>query len=87
MPIYEYYHPATGECIEARRAIAERDTPPQPGFQRRTVPSRVSPAAAGKLAAPSMREGVLRGYYQQEQRHGSRFRSAFTPSQVKAAWN
>ena len=86
MPIYEYYHPTTGECVESRRCVAERDLPPAPGFVRRTVPSCVSPPAI-RLSAPSMRDGVLRGYYQQEQRAGSRFRSAFTKDQIKAAWN
>lgn len=86
MPIYEYYHPATGVRVEARRAIAERDLPPAPGFVRCTVPSRVSPPGT-RLSAPSMRDGVLRGYYQQEQRAGSRFQSAFTKDQIKAAWN
>ena len=87
MPLYEYHHPVTGECLEAIRPIADRDTPPRPGFVRRTVPSRVGfVAAAAHLAVPSMREGVLRGYYQQEQREGSRFRSAFTKAQIHAAW-
>lgn len=86
MPIYEYHHPVTGECIEARRSLAERDQPPAPDFIRRTVPSRVSPIAT-RPAPPSMRDGVLRGYYQQEQRDGSRFRSAFTKDRIKAAWN
>ena len=88
MPIYEYYHPATGECVEAVRRVAERDTPPRPGFVRRSVPSRLGfVAGQAHLAAPSMREGVLRGYHRQEQHDGSRFRSAFTKAQIKAAWD
>ena len=88
MPLYEYYHPATGECVETFRSVAERDLVPQSGFVRRTVPSRLGVvAAAAHLAPPSMREGVLRGYHQQEQREGSRFRSGFTKAQIKAAWD
>ncbi len=88
MPLYEYYHPATGECVEAFRCVAKRDLAPQSGFVRRAVPSRLGfVAGATHLVAPAMREGVLRGYHRQEQREGSRFRSAFTKAQIKAAWD
>ncbi len=88
MPIYEYFNPANGERVEARRSVAERDLPPSPGFARMAVPTRLGYVArAAGLEAPSMRAGVLAGYHRLECREGSRFRSAFSKRAIASAWS
>ena len=87
MPIYEYFNPANGERVEARRSVDARDTPPLPGFLRLAVPTRLGYVArAATLEGPSMRDGVLAGYHRLECREGSRFRSAFSKARIAAAW-
>lgn len=45
-------------------------------------------AVSGQLKLPSQAEQVRAGYYQQEQKQGSRFlkKSKFTTKQIKKAW-
>tara|TARA_R100000458_G_scaffold16908_3_gene14651 strand:+ start:7893 stop:8159 length:267 start_codon:yes stop_codon:yes gene_type:complete len=45
-------------------------------------------AVSGQVKLPSQAEQVRAGYYQQEQKQGSRFlkKSKFTTKQIKKAW-
>ena len=45
-------------------------------------------AVSGQVRLPSQAEQVRAGYYQQEQKQGSRFlkKSKFTTKQIKKAW-
>lgn len=84
MPLYVYCNPATGETLEMVRPIACRDVGAPPGFKR-------IPAVPGVIVAhrqpPTLAQEVRRGYYDAEQRDGSRFQSGFTKKEIAAAWN
>jgi hypothetical protein len=86
MPTYEYeiVNERTGEVLAthiARLPVEQRD---RVIIRRVKVPRSVS--IAGAAAAPSQGGEVLAGYHKQEQKLGSRFRSEFTPAQIKQAW-
>ncbi len=63
--------------------VAKRD---RVKLRRRTVPGRVTIAGA---AADPLAQGseVLRSYHKQEEKLGSRFKSAHTAEEIKRAWS
>ena len=91
MPLYEYIDPATGQVFEEHRAIADRDAPAERvidgravRLERRTVPARLAIVGAHKPTTQA--QSVLGGYYREELKHGSRWRSEYTPQQIKETW-
>jgi hypothetical protein len=88
MPIYEYMNRRTGEMMMVRVPVAERkDRLIQDGqvFERLTVPSSVT-VLRGHGALGECND-VLKGYYKQEQKLGSRFKSEFKAETIKRAWS
>lgn len=83
MPVY-VYQDGKGNRVELVKPVNERDNAPG-GFKRITVPDRVF-VPAGALPPTDMRSNIMKGYYKQECREGSRFKSSYTPKQIKAAW-
>jgi hypothetical protein len=65
MPIYEYENDQ-GRTLLLHRPVDQRDEPTEPGFRRRTIPSRLSVG----VGAPPMSTGeeLRRGYYKLEER-------------------
>lgn len=88
MPIYEYMNRRTGEMMMVRVSVAERkDRMIKDGqvFERLTVPSSVTVLKGH--AALGEGNDVLKGYYRQEQKLGSRFKSEFHHETIKKAWS
>lgn len=87
MPIYEF-RASDGTTKLFRRNVDERDLPLNlcdgKTYSRVTVPDSIF--ILGAHHAEDVGKKALNGYYQQELKHGSRFRSAFTAKQIKEAW-
>ena len=86
MPLYEFdvLNGETGSVIETiavRVPMAERNSVL---IRRRTVPSSVS--ISGVAEVPTQGHAVIKGYRKEELKKGSRFKSEFTPDQIKKAW-
>ena len=87
MPIYEYEDTRNGNVIELEKAVAERDSVPR-YLKRFTVPQRLSLVGVGEPLDNPLgvnQTNLLKGYYRQEQKLGSRFRSQYTPDSIKRA--
>ena len=85
MPLYEYYDPETNVRVELRRSVDDRNK--DIVLKRVTdVPERLHVHVHGQTASQQFDADILRGYYQKEQRDGSRFQSSFTKEQIKDAW-
>jgi hypothetical protein len=87
MPIYEYEDTRNGNVIELEKAVAERDSVPR-YLKRFTVPKRLSLVGVGEPLDNPLgvnQTNLLKGYYRQEQKLGSRFRSQYTPDSIKRA--
>ena len=94
MPLYEYVNPVTGETIELRRAVEDRNKPvlkdgiAWPRFGR--VPKRLAVILPGPTPEEKFKTEVLRGYYDREQKLGSRFhyngRDGLTKKQIAEIW-
>lgn len=87
MPVYDYeiLDPVTGDVLETvsiPRLIEARD---RISLRRCTVPNSIAIAGAARL--PTQRDEVLSGYYREECRHGSRFRSSYTKKQIADIWS
>jgi hypothetical protein len=83
MPLYRYESPH-GQSVE--RLIYG---PPPRVIQIKGVFFRraaVHSFAVKTRATPTQGDYVLKGYYDQEQRQGSRFRSRHAAAKIKAAW-
>ena len=84
VPIYEYKS-ETGEVIELEKPITERDDAPD-GCVRLDIPSSIS-VPRGALNENGMNtETVRRGYRNQEDKMGSRWRSNHSVKTIKRAW-
>ena len=84
MPIYVYKNDR-GEVIEEIRLAKDKDRCPD-GYQRVQTPQPI--ALTGNASNPAdMKSGVLRGYYQEECKGGSEWKSDFTKKQIKKAWS
>ena len=84
VPVYEY-KADTGEVIELERPITERDDAPD-GYTRMIFPSRISVPNGASDEKGMNKESVRRGYYEQEQKAGSRWRSKHSVKAIKTAW-
>ena len=84
MPIYVYENGA-GERVEELRLYKDRDKCPE-GYKRVSDPTRFS--YSGHASNPTnMKDGVMKGYYQEECKAGSRWRSDYSKKQIKKAWS
>lgn len=84
MPIYVYEN-KHGNRREEVRSIGDRDNAPE-GYERVEEPQIIS--VSGNASNPtSMKDGVMAGYYKEECRAGSRWRSDFSKNQIKKAWS
>jgi len=89
MPIYQYTDTRNGSVVELEKSVAERDSVPK-YLKRFTVPQRLALVGVGDpLDNPlgSNKTNIMKGYYKQEQKLGSRFKSEFSADQVKRAWS
>jgi hypothetical protein len=89
MPIYQYTDTRNGSVVELEKPVAERDSVPK-YLKRFTVPQRLALVGVGDpLDNPlgSNKTNIMKGYYRQEQKLGSRFKSEFSADQVKRAWS
>ena len=89
MPIYQYTDTRNGSVVELEKSVAERDSVPK-HLKRSTVPQRLALVGVGEpLDKPlgSNKTNIMKGYYKQEQKLGSRFKSEFSADQVKRAWS
>jgi hypothetical protein len=87
MPIYEYEDTRNGNVIELEKAVAERDSVPR-YLKRFTVPKRLSLVGVGEPLDNPLgvnQTNLMKGYYRQEQKLGSRFKSQYTPDSIKRA--
>jgi hypothetical protein len=87
MPVYQYTDTRNGSVVELEKPVSERDSVPR-YLKRFTVPQRLMLVGVGEpLDNP---EGInkttlMKGYYRQEQKLGSRFKSQYTPDSIKRA--
>jgi len=89
MPVYQYTDTRNGSVVELEKSVAERDLVPK-YLKRFTVPQRLALVGVGDpLDNPlgSNKTNIMKGYYRQEQKLGSRFKSEFSADQVKRAWS
>ena len=84
MPLYVYEN-ERGDRVEELRSSKNKDNCPS-GYRRVDTPQPI--AFTGSASSPTnMRDGVLRGYYAQECKHGSAWKSDFSKKQIKKAWS
>jgi len=89
MPIYQYTDTRNGSVVELEKSVAERDSVPK-YLKRFAVPQRLALVGVGEpLDNPlgTNKTNIMKGYYKQEQKLGSRFKSEFSADQVKRAWS
>jgi len=87
MPVYQYEDTRNGKVIELEKAVAERDYVPR-YLKRFTVPQRLALVGVGEPLDNPLgvnQTNLMKGYYRQEQKLGSRFRSQYTPDSIKRA--
>ena len=94
MPLYEYVNPTTGELIELRRAVEDRNKPilidgvAWPRFGR--IPKRLAIILPGPTAEEHFNTEVRKGYYDREQALGSYFnytgRNGLSKKQLAELW-
>ncbi len=87
MPVYQYTDTRNGSVVELERPVAERDQVPS-HLKRFAVPQKLTLFGVGEPRENP--EGVnmtnlMKGYYRQEQRLGSRFKSQYKPDQIRRA--
>ena len=87
MPIYQYEDTRNGSVVELEKPVAERDS--VPGYLKRfQVPQRLSLVGVGEPLDNPLgvnQTNLMKGYYRQEQKLGSRFKSRYTPDSIKRA--
>ena len=87
MPVYQYEDTRNGKVIELERAVAERDKVPR-YLKRFQVPARLALVGVGEPLDNPLgvnQTNIMKGYYRQEQKLGSRFKSQYTPDSIKRA--
>jgi len=87
MPIYQYEDTRNGSVVELEKPVAERDSVPR-YLKRFQVPQRLSLVGVGEPLDNPLgvnQTNLMKGYYRQEQKLGSRFRSQYTPDSIKRA--
>ena len=84
MPIYVYENDS-GVRIEEIRLLKDRDKCPD-GYHRATDPQPIS--LTGNASTPTdMKDGVMRGYYNEECKGGSKWSSQYSKQQILKAWS
>jgi hypothetical protein len=87
MPIYQYEDTRNGSVVELEKPVAERDSVPR-YLKRFQVPQRLSLVGVGEPLDNPLgvnQTNLMKGYYRQEQKLGSRFKSRHTPDSIKRA--
>jgi len=87
MPIYQYEDTRNGSVIELEKAVADRDSVPR-YLKRFSVPQRLTLVGVGEPLDNPLgvnQTNLMKGYYRQEQKLGSKFKSRYTPDQIKRA--
>ena len=87
MPIYQYEDTRNGSVVELEKTVAERDSVPR-YLKRFSVPQRLSLVGVGEPLDNPLgvnQTNLMKGYYRQEQKLGSRFKSRYTPDHIKRA--
>ena len=87
MPVYQYEDTRNGSVIELEKAVAERDKVPR-YLKRFQVPARLTLVGVGEPLDNPLgvnQTNLMKGYYRQEQKLGSRFKSRYTPDSIKRA--
>ncbi len=87
MPVYQYEDTRNGSVVELEKAVAERDSVPR-YLKRFAVPQKLTLVGVGEPHENP--EGVnmtnlMKGYYRQEQKLGSRFKSQYKPDHIRRA--
>lgn len=87
MPVYQYEDTRNGSVVELEKPVAERDSVPR-YLKRFAVPQKLTLVGVGEPHENP--EGVnmtnlMKGYYRQEQKLGSRFKSQYKPDQIRRA--
>jgi ABC-type ATPase with predicted acetyltransferase domain len=83
MPLYEYLKP-DGSKVLLRVTVDERDK--QDGLERVSIHTQINTISNRTTPESDTAKTVLKGYHAEECSKGSRFRSDFTPEQIKRAW-
>ena len=89
MPVYQYHDTANGGVVELERRVDERDEVPA-HLKRFSVPQKLVLVGVGESAPEPGSDhvkNIMRGYYKYECRNGSRFKSSYSPDQVRRAWS
>ena len=87
MPIYEYEDTRNGKVVELEKTVAEWDSVPR-YLKRFTVPRKLTLVGVGEPLDNPLgvnETNLMKGYYRQEQKLGSRFKSKYTPDSIKRA--
>ena len=87
MPIYQYEDTRSGSVVELEKPVAERDSVPR-YLKRFQVPQRLSLVGVGEPLDNPLgvnQTNLMKRYYRQEQKLGSRFKSRHTPDSIKRA--
>lgn len=87
MPVYQYEDTRNGSVVELEKTVAERDSVPR-YLKRFSVPQRLTLVGVGEPLDNPLgvnQTNLMKGYYRQEQKLGSRFRSQYTPDHIKRA--
>jgi len=87
MPVYQYEDTRNGSVVELEKTVAERDSVPR-YLKRFQVPQRLTLVGVGEPLDNPLgvnQTNLMKGYYRQEQKLGSRFKSRHTPDSIKRA--
>jgi hypothetical protein len=87
MPVYQYEDTRNGSVVELEKTVAERDSVPR-YLKRFSVPQRLTLVGVGEPLDNPLgvnQTNLMKGYYRQEQKLGSRFKSRHTPDSIKRA--
>ena len=87
MPVYQYEDTRNGSVVELEKAVAERDSVPR-YLKRFSVPQRLTLVGVGEPLDNPLgvnQTNLMKGYYRQEQKLGSKFKSRYTPDSIKRA--
>ena len=87
MPVYQYEDTRNGSVVELEKTVAERDSVPR-YLKRFSVPQRLTLVGVGEPLDNPLgvnQTNLMKGYYRQEQKLGSKFKSRYTPDQIKRA--
>lgn len=87
MPVYQYEDTRNGSVVELDKAVAQRDSVPV-HLKRFSVPQRFNLVGVGAPLDNPLgvnQTNLMKGYYRQEQKLGSRFKSQYTPDSIKRA--